>query len=182
MIYFIGSLEHEYVKIGYTDNIVRRLQKMQSDSPFKLIVFRQIEGDQKLEKLIHKRFQYLHIRGEWFLKNKELFSETSFDVDGMELAISEIILTHKQFPTKEVVKTFYPNINWSKYKKYNDFIKKLCLAQFGCVNYPTYLKLKELYALELEGVKEVRACKILNISSANYYTLKNKYKIFKQNM
>lgn len=111
-----------------------------------------------------------------------MLSETSFDVDGMELAISEIILTHKQFPSKAIVKTFYPNINWSRYKKYSEYIKKLCLTQFGCVNYPTYLKLKELYSLELGGVKEARACKILNISSANYYTLKNKYKIFKQNV
>lgn len=64
MIYFIGSSEHPYVKIGYTDNLKRRLTKMQADSPFKLKLLRQIEGTREVEKAIQNRFAPYHVRGE----------------------------------------------------------------------------------------------------------------------
>lgn len=64
MIYFIGSEEHSYAKIGYTEKLARRLTKMQADSPFKLIIYRLIDGTRDLERQLHKRFQHLRVRGE----------------------------------------------------------------------------------------------------------------------
>jgi len=110
MIYFIGSEEHPYLKIGYTKDLTRRLTKMQSDSPFTLVVYRTIEGNSILESKIHNRFQHLHKRGEWYKKTEEVLIETNFEEDGMEILIKDLILNKKVFPTKEAVKILYPNL------------------------------------------------------------------------
>lgn len=110
MIYYIGSEEHPYIKIGYTKDLVRRLTKMQSDSPFTLVVYKTIEGDSLLEEKIHKRFHHLHKRGEWYKKTEEILDEVSFEEDGMEIFIKDLILNKEIFPAKEVVKILYPNL------------------------------------------------------------------------
>lgn len=110
MIYFIGSDEHPYVKIGYTDNLYRRLTKMQSDSPFKLKLLRQVEGDRLLEEKIQNRFAPFHVRGEWYLCNEEILTAEDYDIDGMKAFIEHVILVQNIFPTKENIKSKYPNI------------------------------------------------------------------------
>ena len=65
MIYLI-SHQNEYLKIGYTKNVRKRLTQLQVSNPIKLELLHLIEGDSNLEKELHLLFQEYSINGEWF--------------------------------------------------------------------------------------------------------------------
>jgi DNA-binding XRE family transcriptional regulator len=65
MIYLI-SHEYQFVKIGYTKNINKRLKQLQTSSPVKLEVLHLIDGNVTLEKELHLLFKDLRTSGEWF--------------------------------------------------------------------------------------------------------------------
>jgi len=63
MIYFIES--NNYLKVGYTSNITNRMKQYATHNPdFHLLYV--IEGDEKLEKEIHRELKDYHYRLEWF--------------------------------------------------------------------------------------------------------------------
>ena len=66
MIYFIQQVKTGTIKIGYSDNINKRMQSLQSASPKKLILLGYIDGSKKLERLIHRFFHENQMEGEWF--------------------------------------------------------------------------------------------------------------------
>lgn len=67
MVYFIGSKEHDYVKIGHTVNNPKgRLVKLSVDCPLIMTLLYSMNGTQILEKKLHSMFKEQHIRGEWF--------------------------------------------------------------------------------------------------------------------
>lgn len=72
MIYFIKIAETNHVKIGTSKNVKKRLDTIQSASPYKLILLKTIEGGHGLEAELHKKFSHLHVRGEWFNLTEEL--------------------------------------------------------------------------------------------------------------
>ena len=63
-LYFIRC--GEYVKIGSSDNVIRRLKDLQGSNPYtvKLIYFGENEGCD--EEYWHMYFKDKHHRGEWF--------------------------------------------------------------------------------------------------------------------
>jgi DNA-binding XRE family transcriptional regulator len=66
MIYLI-SYSDQYLKIGYTKNINKRLIQLQTSSPVKLEVLHLIDGNVTLEKELHLLFKDLRTQGEWFI-------------------------------------------------------------------------------------------------------------------
>jgi hypothetical protein len=70
MIYFIKQLD--FVKIGCTNNIQKRLNQLQVGSINKLQVIGLIEGNYEDEKLHHIKFKHLNSSGEWFNYTEEL--------------------------------------------------------------------------------------------------------------
>jgi hypothetical protein len=66
MIYFVRDPGHDAVKIGYSADAWRRLSKIQSDSPGKLIVEAVAAGEVADERALHQRFAAARMRGEWF--------------------------------------------------------------------------------------------------------------------
>lgn len=70
MIYII-ELEN-FVKIGFTEDPVRRLNTLQTTLPMDLNVLLVIMGGRKLEKALHYKFRDLRVRGEWFIFNDEI--------------------------------------------------------------------------------------------------------------
>lgn len=70
MIYFIRH--SEYVKIGYTNDILKRLSHLQVSSPVKLEVLALVEGDISKEREYQEEFKHLSCSGEWFNYNEEL--------------------------------------------------------------------------------------------------------------
>lgn len=73
MLYFITENDcYEFVKIGYTDNLVARLAALQSSNPREIILLGTKEGLIEDEKELHIKFNHLRVRGEWFKYNEEL--------------------------------------------------------------------------------------------------------------
>ena len=67
MIYFITEDNNtEYVKIGYTNNLSRRLRELQIGNPKKLSVYFVMKGDKQFELELHKTFKDYRGIGEWF--------------------------------------------------------------------------------------------------------------------
>jgi len=70
-IYFIEA--SDFIKIGYTRSLARGI-KMRTDSPFDLKLLHIEDGSFKREKLYHRHFAAIRVRGEWFHKTPELLS------------------------------------------------------------------------------------------------------------
>jgi hypothetical protein len=72
VVYFIGSDEMNYVKIGTTNDIDKRLSGIQTSVPFDLKVILVIDGGPKEEKKAHTAFEQQRKRGEWFVLDGKL--------------------------------------------------------------------------------------------------------------
>ena len=64
MIYFIR--QRNKLKIGYTEDVDRRIKELQTGSPVRLQLLKVIPGDQVLERQIHELFKEKRAQGEWF--------------------------------------------------------------------------------------------------------------------
>jgi hypothetical protein len=78
-VYFIGAIitegESAAVKIGYSSSDPRkRLQKLQIGNPDKLYMLAWESGTFDDERALHRRFDHLWLRGEWFRYEGELES------------------------------------------------------------------------------------------------------------
>src|SRR5262245_53777709 len=65
-VYFVRPRGMDYVKIGETECLARRLSNLQSASPVKLEVLGVIPPGRVLEGELHRRFARHWVRGEWF--------------------------------------------------------------------------------------------------------------------
>ena len=79
-VYFILDIVKDAIKIGKADDIDVRLSSLQVGNVSELVVLHYIECKNSdhalfLESHYHKTFDNLHIRGEWFRYEKELFSK-----------------------------------------------------------------------------------------------------------
>lgn len=71
-IYFIGNLEYNFVKIGYSKNPKKRIQSIQTGCPFPLTILRTEKGNVDHEKRYHDKFKKFNTYGEWFKIEGEL--------------------------------------------------------------------------------------------------------------
>jgi DNA-binding XRE family transcriptional regulator len=71
MIYFLKD-ENNYVKIGFSTNVIQRIYDLRVSSPYKSEVLLIISGDYALEQELHKKFKDSFKSGEWFLFSKEI--------------------------------------------------------------------------------------------------------------
>lgn len=65
-VYFVHAPETGLVKIGFAENPIARLGKMQVDSPSRLILLAIEHGGKAREAQLHEQFTDLRARGEWF--------------------------------------------------------------------------------------------------------------------
>jgi hypothetical protein len=74
MIYFIEAVGLDRVKIGYTsgESVERRLLALKTASPVPLKVVGVIEGTQKQERRLHRKYAAHRVCGEWFTVTGEL--------------------------------------------------------------------------------------------------------------
>lgn len=73
MIYFIQGTQSGNIKIGYTKNrIESRLKDIQSESSDILVCLKTIDGKEKDETNLHKKFKHLWSHAEWFRPGKTL--------------------------------------------------------------------------------------------------------------
>ena len=76
LVYFAHCPSANAVKIGYTANrkgAENRVASLQSGNPMRIVLVGSIACSSKyLETFLHKRFDHLHLRGEWFFLDQEL--------------------------------------------------------------------------------------------------------------
>ena len=71
IVYFVEQIGLGHVKIGTsTREVAKRIAGLQTSVPLR--VLGTIPGDARLERILHDRWQHLHIRGEWFFLTAEL--------------------------------------------------------------------------------------------------------------
>lgn len=71
-VYFIEVLPDGFIKIGLSNDPVKRLAHMQTSFPYELQLLGYVSGDYTLEKQLHEDFKADHIKGEWFKSSKPL--------------------------------------------------------------------------------------------------------------
>lgn len=73
-VYFVQAQGLEPVKIGYANagGVRDRLRALQTGSPVRLLLKSVIEGEQDLERELHRRFAKLRLHGEWFHPDHEM--------------------------------------------------------------------------------------------------------------
>jgi len=134
MIYLI-SYENQFIKIGYTKNINKRLSQLQVSSPVKLEVLHLIDGDVTIEKKLHVLFKDLRTSGEWF----------KFDSSILEyFADKECLLWKHGFTSEEKI----PVIGIIKHHRLNNNMSLDTLSDmYGCTTQSMY----EIEKREMQG-------------------------------
>jgi hypothetical protein len=80
-VYFIGNLEHKWVKIGRTINLSKRLSSIQTGCPCLLEILGYIKSKDanKLEKQMHRKFNRSKMHGEWYVLSKDIMEFIEYE-------------------------------------------------------------------------------------------------------
>lgn len=79
-VYFVQA--GDSIKIGVTVDLGARISALQTSTPHKLKLLKAIAGGRPEEIELHKRFDHLRIRGEWFRAEAELVEYITMLDDG----------------------------------------------------------------------------------------------------
>lgn len=71
-VYFIQPVDGGPVKIGKSEDPRKRLREIQTGHPAKLQIVGLIDGDESLERELHRKFAHLRLEGEWFALENDL--------------------------------------------------------------------------------------------------------------
>ena len=108
-VYAIAS--DRFVKFGISVNPKRRLAGMQTSCPLDLELVGFFEGDEALEKRIHKKLRRFRVRGEWFKVGETTLNFMSafyFDEpEVLDRLLDQHILPHRE----EAEQDSYPLFN-----------------------------------------------------------------------
>jgi Meiotically up-regulated gene 113 len=74
-VYFIRA-GTGHVKIGYSRDPKGRLRGLQSAQSTAMVLLRTIDGDQGVERWLHRQFGAYRIRGEWFTFHPDMLTVT----------------------------------------------------------------------------------------------------------
>jgi hypothetical protein len=82
-IYYIGCMETHRLKIGFTaGDPHKRLDKLQTGSPTRLVLLGLDVGTSATERALHARFSNERVRGEWFRVSENLFEHLEYVARG----------------------------------------------------------------------------------------------------
>ncbi len=73
-IYFVTCEGDFPIKIGMSSNVVERMRDIRTALPFEPILLASFQGTSRDERDIHKRFDHLKLRGEWFRRDDDLLA------------------------------------------------------------------------------------------------------------
>ena len=178
MIYIIKEEGTGLVKIGYADNVERRLHKMQSDNPRLLSIVKVYDGNRITEGLIHEAFRHRHIRGDWFLYDPKM---DDIDVDSLtEHYDSSSEDSYEYFVARsrlfEMMKpgVFVPQESVKSLLRFSGLRETLKAHNekwFGTNNFSTYKRAVEVKDMLERGEKAIVIANKLGISEATVYRL-----------
>lgn len=73
-IYFVRAIETKFVKIGFAENVKKRVNELQVGCPFALLIEHTFPSVFDFEAYLHEQFNQYHYRGEWFVYSREVKS------------------------------------------------------------------------------------------------------------
>jgi len=73
-VYFIQAAQLGLIKIGFSSNVPKRLLSLKTGCPDDLVILKIIPGGQEIERILHKKFADIRVKGEWFSPTKELMA------------------------------------------------------------------------------------------------------------
>lgn len=72
-VYFIQSQgPSKPIKIGWSQNVERRLSELQTSNAHKLVILGVLSGTMELEEQMHKKFAHLRLEAEWFQNDDQI--------------------------------------------------------------------------------------------------------------
>lgn len=74
-LYLIGDEKNTYLKIGRSNNPVKRCASLQTSSPLLLSILYTIPGKGGVESSLHSKFSTLREKGEWFRYDNRIIEE-----------------------------------------------------------------------------------------------------------
>lgn len=190
MIYFIKC--EGFVKIGYSDNINKRLAKFRCENPFELTLINQMVGDRSIELDLHYYFKDYHHRGDWFFIRDDMYTIKKVPTFHSNEKKIKIFLRHEQ--ASEALKNYmdskvfiheglFSRYAWERFdkKEINKFNKELT----GVSNFKTFLNVLKVKDILLQKHKNYKLVELtgLNIPTImNYRNLIQKNLTFWQNL
>jgi hypothetical protein len=72
-VYFILAKTSQMIKIGFSRDPQKRFTDLSTGSPEPLVLWGTVPGSFGAEALLHRRFNHLRIKGEWFKATDEVF-------------------------------------------------------------------------------------------------------------
>lgn len=80
-IYFICSPETCLIKIGYSNNVEKRVKTIQSISPFKVALLSHFSAHKSFEYYLHQKLNSSRSHGEWFKADDKVLSVIDISLD-----------------------------------------------------------------------------------------------------
>jgi hypothetical protein len=105
MVYIVKERGTEYYKIGFTSKSVPRVSGNQTGNPRKLILITMLDGDDRLEAYLHRKFNHLRIDEggtEWFKLNDQIISELKEDYHGEHTEHSSPTIRNSAFDVRSL--------------------------------------------------------------------------------
>lgn len=65
-VYFLADADYQFMKVGFSRNVQRRLAQIQDGGPLQLFVVDEFPGSVNDERAVHDLLKEYRIRGEWF--------------------------------------------------------------------------------------------------------------------
>lgn len=75
MIYFIQNAVNKAIKIGFSQDVDKRLVQLRCATPDELALIGVIPGSMSDEKALHQQFKRYRLSGEWFSPKENLLKE-----------------------------------------------------------------------------------------------------------
>jgi hypothetical protein len=165
-IYLALDIKSNALKIGKANDVGQRISELQVGNPNELEVLAVIpckseRHSVEVEKLLHKKYERYHIRGEWFQYNEEVFRDLAKrGIDFTPKKSREPLIEKRQtlfgeeviFDSTDMPDCFfYPSLKAQTLDKYENLINRK--VRYRTMAWPTYgKKLLLPYSQELDKV------------------------------
>ncbi len=174
IVYFVKHRNQSPIKIGYTDDLSRRIYSFNNASPWGIDIIGTIETDNapKLEKILHEKLKSFRLNGEWF----EITEEYALSLISL-YANKEYIDSKNSFETKYANRN---NVQKEEYIEYNFSFER---SEVYCKEvYVNQTELSEITGISKEDIRKIfKANNIKGKSKKISGIVKSVYKIYLKN-
>jgi len=85
VVYFIEAVGLDLVKIGYTEELIRRFKQIRTSCPVPIQLVGFMNGDRSLESHLHRQYKDFRREGEWFHANQHALDRWRKHLDNWDV-------------------------------------------------------------------------------------------------